>query len=71
MYGRHIPVPSKCYVPRPPGTGTGCAIFGVPFLEQKIHFRVSFSVRSQMGINSGVSFWKKNSLGYEFNQIVG
>ena len=35
--------------------GTGCAIFGVPFFEQKINFGVSFLVKSQEVINFGVS----------------
>ena len=30
--------------------------FGVPFFEQKIHFGVSFLVRSQVVINFEVSF---------------
>ena len=36
--------------------GIGCAIFGVPFFEQKINLGVSFLVKSQVVINSGVSF---------------
>ena len=44
--------------------GTGCAIFWVPFLEQKINFGVSFLVKSQVVITFGVSFKKNNSLGY-------
>ena len=36
--------------------GTGCAIFGVPFFEQKINFGVSFLVKSQLFINFGVLF---------------
>ena len=36
--------------------GTGCAIFGVPFFEQKINFGVSFLEKSQAAINFGVSF---------------
>ena len=44
--------------------GTGCAIFGVPFLEQKINFWVSVLIRLQEVINFGVSFWKNNSLGH-------
>ena len=30
--------------------------FGVPFFEQKINFRVSLLVKSQVVINLGVSF---------------
>ena len=36
--------------------GTGCAIFWVPFFEQKINFGVSFLVKAQVVINFGVSF---------------
>ena len=36
--------------------GTGCAIFGVPFFQQKINFGVPFLVKSQVVINFGVSF---------------
>ena len=36
--------------------GTGCAIFGVPFFEQKISFRVSYLVKSQVVINFGHNF---------------
>ena len=36
--------------------GTGCAIFGVPFFEQKINFGVSFLVKSQVVISFRVSF---------------
>ena len=36
--------------------GTGCAIFWGAFFEQKINFRVSFLVKSQVAINFGVSF---------------
>ena len=35
--------------------GTGCAIFGVVFFGQKINFRVSFLVKSQVDINFGAS----------------
>ena len=38
--------------------------FGVPFIEQKVNFRVSPLVKSQVFINFGVSFQKNNSLGY-------
>ena len=38
--------------------------FGVPFVEQKIKFGVSFLVKSQVGINFRVSFQKNNSLGH-------
>ena len=34
----------------------GVPFFGVPFLEQKINFGVSFLVKSQVVINLGVSF---------------
>ena len=40
-------VPTMC-------TGTGCAFLGC--LLQKINFRMSFQVRSQIDINFGVSF---------------
>ena len=36
--------------------GTGSAIFWGAFFEQKINFRVSFLVKSQVVINFGVSF---------------
>ena len=36
--------------------GTGCAIFGVPFFQQKMNFGVPFLVKSQEVINFGVSF---------------
>ena len=36
--------------------GTGCAIFGVPFFEQKVNFGVSFLLKSLVVINFGVSF---------------
>ena len=36
--------------------GAGCAIFRVPFFEQKINFGVSFLVKSQVVIIFGVSF---------------
>ena len=60
-------IPKQTYVSRfyePPGgggvttiyEGTGCAIFGVPFFQQKINFGVPFLVKSQVVINFGVSF---------------
>ena len=33
--------------------GTGCAIFGVPFIKQKIDFGVSFLVKPQVVRNFG------------------
>ena len=36
--------------------GTGFAIFGVPFFEQKLNCGVSFLVKSQVVINFGASF---------------
>ena len=38
--------------------GTGCAFIGVPFIEQKINVGVSISIKSQVVINFGVSFFK-------------
>ena len=37
--------------------GTGYAIFGVPFFEQKIDFGVSLLVKSREVMNLGVSYF--------------
>ena len=51
----------------PEGTiyaGTGCAILWSAFYQAENKFWASFLVKSQVIINSGVSFQKHNSLGY-------
>ena len=45
--------------------GTGCAIFWVPFFEQKVNFGVSFLVKSQ-----GASYYTEiTPLDIDFDQI--